>query len=625
MNPHVSLVERDELIAKTVDWLSGTTISGQVPGVLLVGRPGAGTTSVALAVAERLRTTSPGDTDVDAQLVEPMIIHDAHRYTDDEVATMLAAATEEGRGLIVTAREGADLPAGIARRWSEGSLWRADVRPLTEQGVADLVEQMLGARPALNLFRPLHLATDGLPLFLREAIAELSDRGEAALVDGVLVRAVPYLSPGPRLVALVRQRLADRTAGCRQAIEAVAVAGFLPLRMATAMFDAVDLETAESSGLLAVTADNEFVVVPPIVAEAIERGLSVVGRTSIRQRLLEEADEADAPPRLVIRMGQWLLDNRDLSRVSLLLRASELAAGTGEIGVSGRLARSVLSAIAGGAPTGSDPLLDGRDRARARLVAARADRFDGTAQQALDRVEPLLAPGSDGDVLMNKVPARVRAQLLVASVQHYTLGDYEEAVATLDSAAEGADEATLRHVQVQRMVHDAFAGKLAEVLPALERLDLDPLTSAADRATTAGSLIVALTEAGRGDEAIRFAERSLHTALANSAETRCWWPRSPAPISCVGCEPWDRPAGRPCNPWVSWTLLPGVFATTTGSISWAPAKCCWPRGTPSRLSKKSLGRSRCFASPTRRGSWPTLSLWAFTRRCAVTAPRWPNS
>ncbi|HQV56416.1 MAG TPA: LuxR C-terminal-related transcriptional regulator [Ilumatobacteraceae bacterium] len=519
-NPRGELIERADLIDKTVSWLLGSSTSGQAPGVLFVGRPGAGTTAVAMAVAERLRAesarTSTGENN--AASGDPLIIHDVHRHPDDEVLAAFTAAGADGRPIILTAREGVDLPVTVARRWSEGSLWRADVRPLTEQGVGDLVEQILGARPALNLVRPLHILTEGLPLYLREAISELGDRGEASLIDGVWVRSVPYLTPGPRLVALVRQRVAMRASGCRKALEMIAVAGTLRVALATQLCDPLDLEAAESTGLLRLTADNEFTIVPPMVGEAIERSLSVVGRAAHRRRLLDEVDEAKAPAAMVIRMGQWLLEDRDMSRTSLLVRASELAASTGELAVSGRLAKSALEAAATGTGGAPDEILNASYRARARLVAGRAYRFEEALQPTFETLDPLLAPGAEGDALVNKVPARVRALLLVADVQQYTLGEYSQAMSTLDQAAEVKDQASLRLVHVQRLVHDAFAGKVAEVLPALEKLDNDPLSTFPERVLIAGAMILGLTEAGRGDEAVRFGERALHMAFANAAE-----------------------------------------------------------------------------------------------------------
>ena len=502
--PHVKLFDREELIGDVVRWL----LDGSHHGALLVGRPGAGTTAAAVAAAEQVRSKGR----------DAMIIHDVDRHGDDEVRAVLTRADADGRPVIVTAREAAELPATVARRWSEGTFWRVDVPPLSEEAVANLTQAMLGARPALNLTRPLHDVTEGLALYLREMISELAARGEAKLVDGVWVRAVPRLSAGPRLVALVRQRIAMFTSGCRTAIETVAVAGTLPVVIARTMFATEELEAAEATGLIRVTPHNELTVVPPIVAEAVERSLSVVTRFAHHQRLLAAVPEQTAPAALVIRMGQWLLDDQDRARNGLLVRASELAAASGDFPASGRLARTALELAESPEGNGAAPVLDVEHRARARLVAARALRFEETPQQAIKALEPLLADGPEGDACVNEVPARVRANLLAADVHHYTLGQYDQAMRLLAAARSTATGAARRAIDIELLIHQAYAGKLAAVLADLEQVEADAMSSIAERVAVAGSLIMGLYESGRGDEAIRVGERSLHLAMVNAAE-----------------------------------------------------------------------------------------------------------
>lgn len=502
-----SLIERDTLIDEVTDWLLEPNAVQRRLGALLVGRPGAGTSSAALAVAARLRLDG----------IVPVLVHDVHRHQDEEVVAVFGQAESDGRPLVVTARAGAELPASVARRWSEGSFLRVDVEPLSEHGVAELAEELLGARPALNLARPLHEATDGLPLYLREMIAELVSRDEAKLVDDVWVRSVSRLSAGPRLVALVRQRIAVLNPGCRQAIESIAVAGALPVAIARTMIPAEDLEQAEATGLLRITPSNELVIAPPIVGEAIERSLSVVSRFAHHQQLLASVPEQQASAPLLIRMGQWLIDDQDQSHPALLVRASEMAAASGDFPVSGRLARSALDDF-DSKETGTTAAFTLEHRARARLVAARALRFEESPQLSVQALEPVLVEGDEGDVLINGVSARVRGNLLAADAEHYTLGQYDQAMNRLAKIRNTSEGASRRMIDIELLIHQAYSGRLGNVLAALEEVESDPGSTTPERVAIAGSLIMGLLGAGRGDEALRVGERSLHLAMVNAAE-----------------------------------------------------------------------------------------------------------
>lgn len=525
---------RAPLIEQAVRWLTTPPATDRTAGVVLVGRPGSGTTAVAAEIAQRLRMLEPRDGGANAGakpsgelagLGFPLMIRDLHLLSDDVAAGLLRDADMQQRPVIATAREAATLPTSFARRWSEGSVWRVPVRPLTEDDVGELVAELVGLRPSAPLTRMLHTATDGLPLYLREMATELVASGGALRSEGVLVPAGCRLMPGAQLTALVAHRLAAYEHAGREVLEMVAVAGVLPLHDAIEVFEPDALAAAERTGLLQLTDGHLLELAPPIVGLAVERSLTLVARAAYRQRLLRQIPERDAPGELLVRMGRWLLEARDPSRGELMVRAADLACAAGDNELSGDLARRAIDDSRNADALGISELGE-EVLARARLCAARSERFDETPRRALLTIEPLRAGTPAGEVTVAGVPAWVRARFMLADIEQFTLGDVSQALrtlaATLEEVVASVEPSMLpavqRAIEIETVVHRAYAGELAAVLPTLEEVDADPMSLATERLRIAPALILGLTETGRGDDAVRFADRAARLSRAMAAD-----------------------------------------------------------------------------------------------------------
>lgn len=498
--PPDDLIEREWVFGAALGALNATTASGTATSVLLVGRAGVGTSRLAAALAQNMAARgaqvfdwAPGSAVEVAPAGEVAVVDDVHRF-DPPSAAVLAAwlRTDPTHRLIATGRPGQPLPEGIADHWSSGRIARYDLAPLTIAGTEQLATRLLGGAVTRGLVQYLATATEGLPLLIRELVADTLADGAVIHSNGVWVGRGDSLVVGQRVRDLCRSRVVALGDTDRHVIDVVAESGGAPARVLVRVVDAGDLDHCEQLGEVTASDRGFLEIRPPIVALALRQTIGQARRSTLRRALADAiAVDPDPPDDLVLRAATWSLDDGVHPSPELAIAAAGAANRSGDYASARRLASAAV-----GSP------LDGL----ARLAASHALRLTGRGAEALAVLDARPAPppldagaGPDPDAdHLGEQFAMARA-----SIYQYVLDDADAGIEVLDAYRGTAPN---RRIDLQRLVNLCFAGRFAECVPELDAHARDPLTTTAELTSIAGPLAVARAFSGRSREALHLAE-----------------------------------------------------------------------------------------------------------------------
>jgi len=477
-------------------------------GVLLVGRAGVGTTTVAARVGEALVKRGRN----------VQFIDHCHALSDDQFRQLVGASatTQAGNGndgvgdqvvWVMTAHQGNPLPPLAAQWWSQGAIRRFDVPPLTVDGTIHLGERLTGAPLARSTAMAIHEFCGGLAVFTREVLSELAQHRDVELVQGRWVRRGPTLSAGPRLVDLAIQLLVDLPEPTRTACEVLGVSGPVPMPIAIDAIGESALDDLLRRGLAAVEGRGQIALFPRALESGVVGGLTAIRQAAIRRLLLASIDGRECPPELLIRIGQWALDQRAEASADVLVRAAEAAVASGQSQTGADLASAAL--IAEGTDQISTEL-----SVRARLVLGRCQWLLGSMRTAIGTLRPLLVDPSLAKVEVRGYEARAIAGHIVSELLRFGLDAVGSSDEVLDGMERFGDLRSQQLAAVLRPVYAAYSGSLAEALAVFEAQAADPNISTSNRAWSAGAYTMCLLEAGHGDEAVRLGTRSLQIATS---------------------------------------------------------------------------------------------------------------
>ena len=215
------------------------------------------------------------------------IAYVARRLAGSEILLALTLRTGE---------PGTD-PVLVAELASSAEALRIAPRPLSEEGVAGLIADRLGAEPDEAFTAACRDATGGNPLLLRQLLSSLAEEGVRPVAGEVA--AVQRI--GPRAISrtvLVRlHRLGDHAVAVAQAL---AVLGVTDQRTSAALAGLMMEETAVAAAalvraeILGPQAPATFV--HPLVRDAIYHEMPFADRIMRHARAAAILAERDAPP-----------------------------------------------------------------------------------------------------------------------------------------------------------------------------------------------------------------------------------------------------------------------------------------------------------------------------------------
>jgi DNA-binding CsgD family transcriptional regulator/DNA polymerase III delta prime subunit len=423
-------------------------------------------------------------------------VDDGHRL-DGYSATLIfqLVAASEAR-LVGAMRSGAGAPEAIRSLWKEGLVTRIDVEPLTREYSIEVLQRMLqeshegpgATHVGGELAEALWRASRGNPLYLRELVLAGCRTGHIVM-KGDIWRLSGELPVGARLTELLQDRLGQVSETERSALETVAFAEPVPLRVLTRLAPPSDIASLQTGGLLKVEQSRGEQVVRtahPLYGESVRAAIPATRAAQLSLSLAQAFESDNRFSTELLRIVSWRLDGGDPPDADQIVQAASRAAERQDWELSRRLAEAACQH--GGGP-------------EAVFALADALRTLGLFDEAL---AALGGHEGEGDDQIARVAA------LRAFVLYLGLGRFEAADEALEKALSKVEDMSSRTwLEAIRAGHLAIAGwpgvALKQSRPLLDR----PGVSYRTEVTVRAVLALAQVLCGRPAESLAMTEAYL--------------------------------------------------------------------------------------------------------------------
>lgn len=319
----------------------------------------------------------------DAHLLDEISATVIHQLVVERSARLLATLRAEQATAPYPAGPAASAQGPVAALWKDRHVLRIDVAPLSDTETDALIGAALRGPVEGRTLRQLRQATAGNPLYLRELLISAEETGMLDHSGGVW-RLTGPLRPAPRLVELLRDRLAVSEQAEQEALELLALGEPVPLAAAVDLVGAPGLERLERRGLLTVEVSGRrrsARLSHPLYGELLRADLPELARMRHSRRLADAADAIGVRrAEDLMRVALWRLDGGGTIHPQRMLTAADQAARIREYPLARRLARHAYDSGAG-VPAG--------------LVEVRAMLATGRVDDALTRCADLSAQAAD--------------------------------------------------------------------------------------------------------------------------------------------------------------------------------------------------------------------------------------
>jgi DNA-binding CsgD family transcriptional regulator len=467
-----------------------------------------------------------------------LLVDDAHHLDEASLAVVRRLLGVPRLFLLLTVRSDENVPASVVGLWKDGLAHRVEVQPLSRDETYRLVVQTLGGDVEPATLRWYWDSSLGNPLFLRELVLADRDDGSLGLSGDRWVRADRRGQSGRRLVELVQARLGQLDDVRRSALEAVTVAGPLPVDVLTQVVPETALATLLSDGLLLTRDGNRgdeditAHLAHPVYGVVLRGELEPVRVHVLRRRLLDamEARGSRSPLDTVRAATLGLDQGTDVDSHQLVLAAryaqegfpralaERLTTGSGPID-------RVTAAVASGEPPtrpSDDDLTVAERLARAAWEATETP----AAGRALTAI--LVADGRAAEAekviialdSLARTPAdHAEVALARAALLFWVIGRPESAVAVLRAAEPGVDDPDLlRELQRLRAGIALNVGRIEDAVGVALDLVATAEPDSPGAAMAAATAAAGLALAGKAGEAVAMSDRYIPVAQAHVAE-----------------------------------------------------------------------------------------------------------
>lgn len=451
--------------------------------VLIVGPAGCGLTSL----ARRLLAEHPAP-----------LLDDVHRS---------CPSTSSSGPFVATARHGPLLPTWLAELWANDQLERIEVSGLSSAGTAEYTQRLIGGVVPVTTGAVLRARSEGRPRYLRELVHDAVGAGELICVDEIWVPRSSPISAGPRSVDLARILTRELSEEAFQALASLALVGEAPVSLLRQLAPDRVWDDLERTGLVGVGEKRGALALrPPILADAVERGLTAVTRAELRARwrAVAEGVTDGAPPALghgwsgspiADHIALWTVEEGGTPPTPTLMRAVRRLRANGHHDAVVDLSHQVLAA--------DHPLL--------RLQLADSLAVVGSALEAREVLRPLLDRDSArwaAELAGDSAADRVEEIVRVSELLQYRLADAQAAHAFLAERIEAATGWARERLAAQLLVQRGYAGELDDTIADLVELVEDPAVSDRTRLVAAPVLMVITAMQGRRARALDLATRA---------------------------------------------------------------------------------------------------------------------
>jgi DNA-binding CsgD family transcriptional regulator len=427
-----------------------------------------------------------------------VIVEDANALDEHSAAALAQAAITSPSHLLLLARPTPDVPKPILTLWSDGLLERHQLPLLTPEDVHELCVKTLGGEIVSSAARILARESGGHPFALLALLDNERRLGRLAERGGVWVMTAEPTAPDPVLVKLLKSKIAADSVE-RPALEALSLAGSLPLPVLMEFGDAQVLDDLEAGGIISVEPNDrrEARLAHPIYGRVIRRSIPQSRRKKTRTRILELTRPSPLAQRELAAWVVCALDSCAVVPDRWLLRAAVIANSSADPLTAARAAAAVRG---------------GDLRGPAAVQSARAHFALGRPHSA----EWLLRTAESGptDLAMKAEAAVLRAQIrLQAGADPSELQVMADAwSADVDrtvAASNGSDDHAVRGAGLARLGAEllrlharVLQGDLAGGEAALERIIVSPAANDEARMVALAMLGELLTVTARPDAAV---------------------------------------------------------------------------------------------------------------------------
>ncbi|WP_036374405.1 LuxR family transcriptional regulator [Micromonospora sp. ATCC 39149] len=405
-----------------------------------------------------------------------LLVDDLHELDEISAIVIHQLVAERAVTLLATVRAEAAVPSPVTALWKDRGVLRVDLGALAPAETDALIGAALGGPVEGRTLRQLREATGGNPLFLRELLISASDSGGLGRVDGVWRLTAP-LSRAPRLVELLRDRLAVRDPAERDALETLALGEPLPLPVAAELAGESMLEELERRGLVTVGTTGRRRAVRlshPLYGELLRADLPELARLRHSRRLADALDGTGARrSEDVMRTAIWRLDGGGTVHPQRMLQAADQAALIREYALAERLARHAYDSGAGVA---------------AGLTEVRAMLCLGHIDEALERCADLAGKATND-------AERVEVAVQHAAALAHHADDLAAARAVIDAAAADVP-ASAGQLEVSRLYLRSYGLDCSSVGAALALFEAATPDSARQEAEVVETRVAAASAAG---------------------------------------------------------------------------------------------------------------------------------
>jgi len=282
---------------------------------------------------------------------QPLLVADDLHAFDAASATLVQHAVLAGRvRLLGSFRTGDDVPDAVTALWKDDVVDRLDLDPLPRPDADALVEELMGGPVDAETRGRLWHWTEGNPLLLTEVVVHGRGRGNWHLAAGLWHLEVPPTQPhrsvlSPTLASILEERMAGAPPGIVDVVDALALAGHLPLSALEHLVGRRTLAQAERSRLTRTrsgTGGRILTLEHPLYGELRRCQLSEQRVAEVQSRVLDvfERFDAIAPSDVPLLAGWYEETGRTGHRaVELLTRGAELALGVSDPRTAAELAR----------------------------------------------------------------------------------------------------------------------------------------------------------------------------------------------------------------------------------------------------------------------------------------------
>jgi AAA ATPase domain len=439
-------------------------------------------------------------------------VDDAHLLDEPSAVLVHQLVLRRAASVVLTLRVGETAPDAVTALWKDGHLPRLELRPLSPEETATLVEARLGGPIDSAVARWLWSITRGNVLYLRQLVEGELESGRLHQVAGVW-RWSGQLTLSPGLVELISARIGQLPQAQREVLEVLAFAEPLDIPLLMELTNVGAVEEVEVRGLIEVSPDRQRLqarLAHPLYGEVQRAQTGLLHARRLRGRIAGALGATGRAAEESLRCAVLMLDSDLQPDPVLLTDAAHRASELGDLTLATRIARAAVAAGGG---------------VESRLLLANTLSWSGRGAEA---DAELAAVGASAHTDAERVQATTQRVTTLA----FALRRPAEAQRVLNTTASTiSDHTAALELTAVRSVLDAYLGHTAQAAKAATTVLADPRCSPAAAQLAGWGLVAA--RAGLGH--LEGIEQTLQRidALAESSEiglhqvaiVALWWQR----------------------------------------------------------------------------------------------------